>query len=66
MLTVPEGFAAATRAREGAAGAQWISALPALANQLLTRWELEVDGGVLHGYVALVVPVRRATGSRRC
>ena len=62
MLSVPEGFAAATRAREGASGAEWVSALPALVDQLLTRWELEVDGEVLHGNVALVVPVRRADG----
>jgi streptomycin 6-kinase len=62
VLTVPEGFAAATCAREGDAGARWVLALPALVDRLLTRWELEVDGGVLHGYVALVVPVRRADG----
>ncbi len=62
MLTVPEVFAAATRAREGDAGAEWVRALPALVDQLLTRWELEVDGSVLHGYVALVVPVRRPDG----
>ncbi|SET37009.1 aminoglycoside phosphotransferase family protein [Geodermatophilus poikilotrophus] len=62
MLTVPEMFAAATRAREGAAGAQWVSGLPALVDRLLTRWELKVDGSLLHGYVALVVPVRRADG----
>ncbi len=62
MLTVPEVFAAATRAREGDAGAEWVRALPALVDRLLTRWELEVDGSVLHGYVALVVPVRRPHG----
>ncbi len=62
MLPVPEEFAAATVTREGAAGAQWVSVLPTLVDQLLTRWELEVDGGVLHGYVALVVPVRQADG----
>ena len=62
MLVVPERFAAVTRAREGAARARWVSALPALVEQLLTRWELEVDGEVLHGHVALVVPVRRADG----
>jgi streptomycin 6-kinase len=62
VLPVPEEFAAATVTREGAAGAQWVSVLPTLVDQLLTRWELEVDGGVLHGYVALVVPVRLADG----
>jgi streptomycin 6-kinase len=62
VLTVPDGFAAATRTREGAAGAQWIAALPVLVDDMVTSWELEVDGDVLHGHVALVVPVRRADG----
>ena len=62
VLTVPDGFAAATRAREGGAGAQWVSALPALVERLLGRWDLRSDDGVLHGYVALVVPVRLAQG----
>ncbi len=62
MLTVPEVLAAATRAREGAAGVQWVRALPALVDRLLTRWDLEVDGSALHGYVALVVPVLRPAG----
>ena len=59
MLVVPEGFAAATRARKGAAGDAWVRALPALVDRWLTRWELAVDGPVRHGTVALVVPVRR-------
>ena len=62
MLTVPDVFAEATRAREGAAGAEWLSALPALVERLLVRWGLEADGQPLHGYVALVVPVRRIDG----
>ena len=62
VLTVPQTFAEATLAREGAAGADWLAALPALVERLLVRWRLEVDGPVLHGYVALVVPVRRPDG----
>jgi streptomycin 6-kinase len=64
VLTVPEVFAADTRAREGAAGAEWIQALPAVVDGLLSRWDLEVEAAVLHGYVALVVPVRRRDGQR--
>lgn len=59
---MPEVFAVATRAREGAAADEWVGALPALVAGLLTRWELEVQGSPLHGYVALVVPVRRPDG----
>ena len=62
MLTVPEAFAAATRTREGSAGARWLCTLPALVDRLQRAWELEADGEVLHGYVALVVPVRRVGG----
>lgn len=59
---MPRAFAEATRAREGPAGAEWLAALPSLVERLLVRWELEVDGLPLHGYVALVVPVRRPDG----
>jgi streptomycin 6-kinase len=62
VLTVPNAFAEATRAREGAAGAEWLSALPALVGRLLTRWGLELDGRPLHGYVALVLRVRTPDG----
>ena len=58
MLVVPEAFAAATRAREGTRGGAWLDALPGVVDRLLTRWCLEVDGRVLHGHVAVVVPVR--------
>ena len=62
MLTVPQGFAEATRRREGPAGARWVEALPGLVQRCLDRWELVADGGVLHGCAALVVPVRQAGG----
>jgi streptomycin 6-kinase len=57
-LTVPESFAAGF---DGDA-ADWLAALPALTESCLARWALTVDGPVLHGVCALVVPVRRATG----
>jgi streptomycin 6-kinase len=62
VIVVPEPFAEATRRREGAAGAAWVLALPATVDRLVDRWELVVDGPLLHGYVALVVPVRRTDG----
>lgn len=57
MLVVPDAFVTATVAREGAAGREWIAALPALAQALCTRWDLVVDGEPMHGYLGLVIPV---------
>lgn len=62
-MTVPAAFAAATAARQGAAGRTWITQLPALVDRLLEDWDLNLDGPVRHGYVALVIPVRRQDGS---
>lgn len=57
-LTVPESFA------EGFddEGAEWLAALPGVAESFLERWDLTVDGDPMHGVCALVVPVRRARG----
>jgi streptomycin 6-kinase len=57
-LTVPESFVA--RLDEDAA--EWLAGLPTLTESCLARWELTVDGPVMHGACALVAPVRRATG----
>ena len=56
-LDVPRDFAQSTIAREGAAGRAWIRDLPGIVSDLCDRWRLTRDGEVLHGYVALVVPV---------
>lgn len=55
-LTVPESFA------DGFEDAEWLARLPALAESVLTNWNLTVDGEPMHGACALVLPVRRATG----
>lgn len=57
-LTVPETFA------EGfdEEGAEWLAGLPALTESCLARWDLTVDGPLMHGVCALVVPVRRPSG----
>ena len=59
MIVVPEDFAESTVAREGAAGREWIDALPQTVDALCKRWGLAVDGPPMHGYLGLVVPVRR-------
>ena len=59
MIVVPEDFASATVAREGAAGRAWIAALPGLVKALCDEWGLLVDGAPMHGYLGLVVPVRQ-------
>lgn len=59
MIEVPEAFAHKKIAAEGAAGRDWIDALPALVTDLLRRWRCHPDGPVMHGEVGLVVPVRR-------
>ena len=63
MIVVPPRFAADTAAREGEAGRAWLAALPGLAEAYLRRWGLSPDGRPMHGYVALVLPVRRADGT---
>ncbi len=63
VITVPERFAAMITARCGAAGSAWIAELPELVERYRAGWSLDVDGAPLHGYVALVVPVRTADGT---
>jgi len=59
LIQVPPAFAASTMAREGEAGEAWLASLPAQIEELCERWELEVAGAPMHGYVAVVVPVTR-------
>ena len=60
MISLPEDFARATIAREGEEGRRWIAGLAAVVDDLCRDWNLSVDGSVMHGYLGLVVPVRRA------
>ena len=64
MITVPEQFAHDTIHREGESGRQWIEQLPDLVAQMCQHWQLQLDGAVMHGYVGVVVPVRR--GDEAC
>src|SRR4051794_4236360 len=42
--------------------AGWVRTLPVTAEGLLEDWQLTPDGGLLHGYCSLVVPVRTSAG----
>ncbi|KIA66613.1 aminoglycoside phosphotransferase family protein [Nocardia vulneris] len=63
MTVVPEFFATRLAGQEGAPARAWLDALPDLAARYLDRWQLTVDGPSMHGYGALVLPVRRADGA---
>ncbi|MGM1060149.1 aminoglycoside phosphotransferase family protein [Saccharothrix sp. Mg75] len=58
MITVPAGFG--TYLGEGSDA--WLASLPGLATRFCARWGLTPDGPLLHGLVAVVLPVRRADG----
>ena len=49
-------------ARRGPEWAEWVHRLPGILDGLLEEWQLTVDGWMMHGYVALVVPVRTTGG----
>lgn len=59
MITVPEDFATAVVDQAGDAGRTWISQLPVVIESLCNRWNLVLDGAAMHGYLGLVVPVKR-------
>ncbi len=48
--------------RRGPQWAAWVDRLPAVLAELLEEWQLSPDGWMMHGFVALVVPVRTAGG----
>ncbi|WP_230425330.1 aminoglycoside phosphotransferase family protein [Prauserella cavernicola] len=57
--TIPPAFAAQLVAAEGEPGRRWLARLPGLVRRYCLRWGLEPDGDPMHGYVGLVLPVRR-------
>ena len=63
-MIVPETFARDTITREGDAGRQWIDRLPRIVADLCQQWQLAIDGAPMHGYLGVVVPVRR--GGEAC
>lgn len=61
-VKVPAGLVAATTLREGDAGREWLQQLPGLVAAACDLWDCTIDGDPTHGQVALVVPVRHASG----
>ncbi|MFJ6669596.1 aminoglycoside phosphotransferase family protein [Actinosynnema sp. NPDC091369] len=58
MITVPDDFGTIL----GEETREWRASLPALATKFCARWHLTPDGDLLHGNIAVVLPVRRADG----
>ena len=48
-------------ARRGPDWADWVDRLPGLVDDLLDEWQLTTDGWMMHGFCALVVPVRTSS-----
>jgi streptomycin 6-kinase len=59
-MRLPDGVLG--MARRGPDWAAWVDTLPGHVRDLLAKWELSRDGWMMHGFTALVVPVRTATG----
>lgn len=60
IVEVPEGLR--EQASLGPNWATWLDRLPALTAELLAEWQLTVDGAPMHGFCALVIPVRTPAG----
>ena len=64
MIDIPEELAATQELYNGDEGRAFVAGLPELAADFLRRWELRLDGPSMYGMCALVLPVRRADGTR--
>jgi len=61
-LAIPPGLVRRMAGRRGEpdlSGDDWLAELPRRVAAALERWELTADGVPMHGYCALVLPVRR-------
>ncbi|GGL09602.1 aminoglycoside phosphotransferase family protein [Streptomyces flaveus] len=63
-VEVPQHLAASYARSFGEKGRAWIAGLPALAAELLERWEVKRDGAAGAGEASLVLPVLRHDGTR--
>lgn len=59
QLRVPPAFAAGVVQRTGARGSAWLESLPELVRDLMATWGIRPDGPVTHGYLGVVIAVRR-------
>jgi streptomycin 6-kinase len=63
-ISIPAKFVETTITRDGERGRFWLAALPDVVTRYLERWALVADGLVMHGFMAIVLPVRREDGGR--
>ncbi|MFG2095610.1 aminoglycoside phosphotransferase family protein [Streptomyces sp. NPDC048612] len=63
VIEIPGELVATQTTFNGAAGREFIDALPERAAEFLDRWGLKVTGPSLCGMAALVLPVERADGT---
>ncbi|MFG2523782.1 aminoglycoside phosphotransferase family protein [Streptomyces sp. NPDC048527] len=63
MIDIPDGLVESQYTYAGDAGRAFIAGLPALVEEFVERWDLRVDGPVMHGMAALVLPVVRGDGT---
>jgi streptomycin 6-kinase len=59
-IPVPPGLLAFADRGEG--WTEWLDGLPRLARDIVEDWDLRVDGAPVHGFCALVLPVRTTSG----
>jgi streptomycin 6-kinase len=57
---VPDGYLTQLTARDLVERADFLTALPGMAQRFARRWSLRPDGAPVHGYCGVVWPVRRA------
>lgn len=60
-LTLPDGVLG--MAGRGPDWADWVARLPGVTGELLEEWGLTTDGWPMHGFTALIVPVRTEDGA---
>jgi streptomycin 6-kinase len=58
-MEIPEKFKAGVRAERGSDGEVWLNELNSVINSFCQTWNLQIDGEIMHGYVAVVIPVKR-------
>ncbi|BCK73877.1 hydroxyurea phosphotransferase [Streptomyces libani subsp. rufus] len=63
VIDIPEELVATQTRFNGAAGRDFIAALPGRAAEFLDRWGLKLTGPSLYGMAALVLPVERSDGT---
>ncbi|RSN96296.1 hypothetical protein DMH26_20480 [Streptomyces sp. WAC 05379] len=63
-VEVPHSLASSYARAFGDEGRAWIAGLPALAADVLDRWDLRRDGAPASGEASLVLPVLRRDGTR--